>query len=82
MKRDLVNEKQPFGEVHNHLVHPSTMKDSPILSKTLGSTMAVGINALDHPPTTINIYSQAQDRAGKHKEDPFYWRQGAPKRSV
>jgi len=81
MKSDLVNQKQPLGEVKNHMVHPSSMSDSPMLRKSLGSDMEVGNNAKNHAPPTLNIYSKALDRAGAHKENPFYWA-GHPKKEI
>ncbi len=61
MKSDLVNQKQPFGEVKNHMVHPSSMSDSPMLRKSLGSDMEVGNNAKNHAPPLLGWTSQKGD---------------------
>jgi hypothetical protein len=79
MKKNLVDQKQVFGEVQNHMIHANTMSGSPIDSKPLGGTTVNGVNARDHGPAIHDVTVQAKNRASQHNENPFFWT-GRPKK--
>lgn len=80
MRRNLVNEKQPFGHVHDTITQSSTMADHPMHDKHPGRHMYVGNNGHDHSlPINVNPYPGAESYASRNLENPFSWT-GRPER--
>ena len=79
MKKDLVNDKQPFGFVKDDHVFSNTLSDHPMGHKSQGADMQVGNNSRDHGPAIHDVTIAALNRASEHSDNPFYWT-GHPKR--
>lgn len=74
MKRNLLNEKQPFGQVHEHRCMPAPL-NGPVGSRNvLGKTDPVGNNGFNHaPPIKGNPNPSAEAQASAYHDNPFHW---------
>ncbi len=73
----LVEQSQPFGEVHNMRVMPGAPCDYGFESKSLGPTEVRMNNGYVHGPSLADQAPNAQAVAAAHLSDPF-WCTGRP----
>jgi hypothetical protein len=74
MRRHLLNEKQPFGQVHEHNCFPGGIEISDNHRNILGKTNPVGNNGFNHaPPIKDSPNASAEAQASAHNDNPFYW---------
>lgn len=83
MKRNLVDERQPFGSHEDHMCHISTMANKAPHKNAVGATNEVGNNAKDHNPgiKDPSYGYNAYLKASQHRDNPFFW-VGHPKGRV
>ena len=82
MKKDLVKERQPFGEVDNTVTMPSTFP-TPVgmTDKLLGGTTMRGCDGLTTPISSADKNPSAYEQACNNRDNPFAWT-GTPKGRV
>lgn len=72
MKRDLVNERQPFGEVYSTPMHAQTMPTPAAHSNAnLGSGAFVGNNGATIVESFADKNPGAYEQATKGRSNPF-----------
>lgn len=70
----LINQKQPFGEVHNVKAHPESMPYVAPVRNRPGSTSEVTNHGHNHAVSNANKAPQALARASQGKDNaPFAW---------
>lgn len=79
MRKNLVNQKQPFGKVHENTILPSNIPMKSGARNYLGADKVVGNNGFDHaPPIKSNPNPGAGAYAGRFADNPFHFT-GHPK---
>ncbi len=78
MRRNLVDEKQAFGQVKNEVTMPGQGRPAEMLSKPLGADTVVGNQGMDHPDSMADKNPMAHAQACAHLDNPFFW-SGHPK---
>lgn len=74
MRRHLLNEKQPFGQVHEHRCMPAPMNGPEGSRNAPGKTDPVGNNGFNHaPPIKDSPNPSAEAQASAYHDNPFYW---------
>ncbi len=77
----VLNDKQPFGVVHEHKAHPGEGRPAEHVNRPLGRETQVPNNGVDHPASVANKNPGAHEQACKHVDNPYYW-SGHPKGKV
>lgn len=74
MRQNLLNMKQPFGNVQEHHCMPPAMNGPEGSKNALGNERVVGNNGFDHaPPIKDSPNSNAEAYACRHNDNPFAW---------
>jgi hypothetical protein len=79
--RFVLDEKQPFGEVHQHMPHPGQGRPAEHMNRPLGPETQVPNNGYDHPVSMADKNPGAHEQACARRSQPFYW-SGIPKRKA
>lgn len=79
MRKNLVDQTQPFGVVHKANAFPSNVPIKPGVRNDLGANKVVGNNGFNHaPPILSNPNPGAGAYAGRFADNPFHFT-GHPK---
>lgn len=74
MRRNLLNEKQPFGQVHEHRCMPAPLNGPAGERNMPGKERVVGNNGFDHaPPIKDSPNAGAEAYASRNNDNPFAW---------
>lgn len=73
MKRNLVDQTQPFGQVEERREHPEYMGGSDgVKSKGLGAKTEIENHGRDHAESFADQGAGAKAFASRNKDNPFY----------
>ncbi|HWY35549.1 MAG TPA: hypothetical protein VNX68_12960 [Nitrosopumilaceae archaeon] len=78
----LLNEEQPFGEVHKFDLHKPTFANKAWVRNDLGAINEVGNNARDHAPPDKDYSLGAGERAAAFTDQMLSHWTGRPKGGV
>lgn len=74
MRQNLLDKKQPFGEVHKNTILPENIPIKQASKNQLGGNRMVGNNGFDHaPPIKDSPNPDAEAYACRHDDNPFFW---------
>ncbi len=77
----VLNDKQPFGEVHEYRAMGGEGRPPEHINRPLGSETNIPNNAWNHPASMADKNPGAHEQACAHGSQPFFW-VGHPKRSA
>ena len=80
MRKNIINEHQPFGVVHNEKSMGGTGRPMEMGHKSLGAQTVRANHGADHGPSFADKNPSAHSDACAHVDNPFFWT-GRPKRS-
>ena len=72
MKKDLVNQRQPFGDVKNIIMHPGLPIQHGGPNRP-GALTERSNNCYDSRISDADPNPRAMEQATTHSDDPFYW---------
>jgi len=74
MRQNLLDKRQPFGEVHRDTILPENIPIKQASKNQLGGNNMVGNNGFDHaPPIKDSPNPTAEAQACAHGDNPYFW---------